>query len=241
MARDKISRIFDEVFIRFTENDIRILREKREKAQKVMEILEKHGIYAVAHGSIARGDVNENSDVDIVVLDTIAPYKIESVLESAGFSIYMKKIVQATPRNAPKGYIILDPREELVISFPFVKLSKKEIEFYSFGGIVNLLELKRQTRKPGVNKKLLLVVPKDNGYTMSSILGRESEVASLLGISIETVKERIAVLSRRDEIGRTGVFVNIELAPDESFEDALEKESSKNPVFRRTLTNGGVL
>ena len=41
--------------------------------------------------------------------------------------------------------------------------------------------------------------------------------------------------SRRDEVGRTGVFVKRELAPDESFEAVLADLAARNPAVRRRL------
>ncbi|MEM1921670.1 MAG: DNA polymerase subunit beta, partial [Desulfurococcaceae archaeon] len=59
--------------------------------------------------------------------------------------------------------------------------------------------------------------------------------ASKLGISIETVLERIRVLSRRDEIGRTGVYVKYELSQNDSFEKTLNEIARKNPSIRERI------
>jgi predicted nucleotidyltransferase len=40
---------------------------------------------------------------------------------------------------------------------------------------------------------------------------------------------------KRDAVGRTGVFVKRELAPDETFELALKKLSDSNPAVRRRM------
>ncbi|PNV80136.1 MAG: DNA polymerase subunit beta, partial [Fervidicoccus sp.] len=135
----------------------------------------------------------------------------------------------------PKAYIVLDPEELVVVSFPLVKLQPRELEFYKFGGAIGLDELIRDFRIPGVNKKLELVRPVEVGYVLSSIIGKESEVASMLRISIDTVMERVRVLSRRDEIGRTGVYINESLLPGESFEQRLKELAERKPALRRVI------
>jgi predicted nucleotidyltransferase len=42
-------------------------------------------------------------------------------------------------------------------------------------------------------------------------------------------------LTKRDTVGRTGVFVKRELSPDETFELALKKVSELNPAVRRRM------
>jgi len=81
----------------------------------------------------------------------------------------------------------------------------------------------------------MLIEPTPEGHTESSIVDREEEVASLLGISLNTVYDRVHALLRRDEVGRTGVFIERELSPDETFEMALKKLADHNPAVRRRL------
>jgi predicted nucleotidyltransferase len=64
-------------------------------------------------------------------------------------------------------------------------------------------------------------------------MGQEEAVANLLGISLNTVLDRVRALLRRDEVGRTGVFIEKELAPDETFEQALKQLADQNPAVRR--------
>ncbi len=45
----------------------------------------------------------------------------------------------------------------------------------------------------------------------SSVIGREQFAAKILGISAETVLDRVHTLMKRDTVGRTGVFVKKEL------------------------------
>jgi predicted nucleotidyltransferase len=69
----------------------------------------------------------------------------------------------------------------------------------------------------------------------SPIIGRESEVARLLGVSSDIVRERIRVLTRRDTIGRTGVFLRLVVPEGASFEEVIKSEAESNPALRRTL------
>ncbi|MBE0520219.1 DNA polymerase subunit beta, partial [Candidatus Bathyarchaeota archaeon] len=69
----------------------------------------------------------------------------------------------------------------------------------------------------------------------STVVGCEEHVAKLLGISVETVLDRVHALLRRDEVGRTGVFIEKELSADETFEMALKRFADQNPAVRRRL------
>ena len=57
-------------------------------------------------------------------------------------------------------------------------------------------------------------------------------VAKTLGISVETVLDRLHALLRRDEVGRTGVFIEKELSADETFKMALKRLADQNPAVR---------
>jgi predicted nucleotidyltransferase len=129
--------------------------------------------------------------------------------------------------------------ERRVVSFPLAKLSKTEYEFYYFGGAVTFRELREGKRVPGVDKRLMLIEPTPEGHRESPVIGREAIVAKIVGVSLETVLERVRVLSRRDEIGRTGVFVKIELEPWESIEEAVRDIARRNPLFRRAMRAKG--
>jgi predicted nucleotidyltransferase len=52
---------------------------------------------------------------------------------------------------------------------------------------------------------------------------------------VETVLDRVHALLRRDEVGRTGVFIKKELASEETFEMALKRLADENPAVRRRL------
>jgi predicted nucleotidyltransferase len=84
----------------------------------------------------------------------------------------------------------------------------------------------------------MLIEPTEKGHVESSVIGREGHVAKILGISGETVLDRVHALLKRDEVGRTGVFIKKELAADETFEMALKKLADDNPAVRRRVKKG---
>jgi len=232
MAKKPVKRA-EQIRVVYDERRWRILRDLRFKAVQLMEILEGAHLYSITHGSIARGDVSEKSDVDVFLPDPPSSFLIETTLERAGVSVNRRIIVQATPIYAVKGYIEID--KQRFISFPLVKLRPTERDFYRFGGEASLSTLKNEVRIPGVDKRLMLIQPTREGHVESNVVGREDMVASLLGVSLETVLDRVHALLRRDEVGRTGVFIERELTPDETFEMTLKKLADQNPAVRRRL------
>ncbi|MGQ9538849.1 MAG: nucleotidyltransferase domain-containing protein [Candidatus Bathycorpusculaceae bacterium] len=210
-----------------------LLKKLRAKAIGLMDALEKFNIYAVTHGSIARGDVTEKSDVDVFIPHQPSSFLVETSLERAGIPINRRLIVQATPAYAMKAYIEID--EKTSVSFPLMKMRKTEREFYKFGGEVTLKDLKADLRVPGVDKRLMLIEPTEKGHRESAIVGREEQVAKMLKISLETILDRVHALLRRDEVGRTGVFIERELVEGETFELVLKKLVEENPAVRRRL------
>ena len=213
----------------------RLLEEKRSLAIKIMEVLQALYGSLVTHGSIARGDVSVDSDVDVVILDPPNPSLVELALEKGGFKVRWKELVQATPTYTPKVYLYLDYKGLLVVSYPLARLRPREREFYRWGGECTLDDLREGVRTPGVDKRLKLIEPTDRGHRESPVIGREGYVARLLGISVETVIERVRVLTRRREHGRTGVFLKVELNPEDSVEEAVARVARENPMFRRRL------
>ena len=220
----------------YDERRWKLLRRKREKAIGIMERLRKHGIESVVHGSVARGDVSEDSDVDIVIPYPIPPYRVEILFNN----VYSKMIIQATPLSAPKVYIYLDPQEEVVISYPLVRLEHKEMEFYKFSGQLSLEDLKKGKRVPGVDKSLIQKIPFEEGHCETPITKKEEVVAKILGISVDTVLERERILLRRKELGRTGVLIKYSIPVGETVEEAIEKLTRKYPHFRDLMRERGL-
>jgi len=163
----------------------------------------------------------------------VSSFIVETALENASIPMNRRLIVQATPNYAMKAYIEID--ENTGVSFPLMKMRKVEMEFYKFGGEVTLQDLKDDLRVYGVDKRLMLIEPTEQGHSESTIVGREEQVAKLLGVSVETVLDRVHALLRRDQIGRTGVFIERELASSETFEMMLKRLADQNPAVRRRL------
>jgi len=218
----------DERIVIYDQNHWNILKEKRKKAIKILQCLNMD--YAILHGSVARGDVNPDSDVEIAITQPIPIYEVITKLEFHGFTIHHYELVMATPKTTPKLYIYLDEFEEQVITIPLKKLSRIEEEFYKFSGYLTLQELLKDKRVPGVNKKLLLIIPIENGHIEKSVIGNDIEVAKYLGISPDVVYERVQMLTRRDEIGRTGVFIRKKIHPNEPIEEIIMKELEKRKI-----------
>ncbi|MEJ5292038.1 MAG: nucleotidyltransferase domain-containing protein [Candidatus Methanosuratincola sp.] len=210
-----------------------LLDRLRRKALDVMGALNKHGLEGMVHGSVARGDVNPKSDIDIIIPETTESFIIEGALTKSGFPIEAREVSQATPVHTVKATIYID--QMLKVTFPLIPMRGKEREFYKFGGEAGISELEARLRVPGIDKRLMLIVPTDYGHVERSVLSYEAEAARIVGVSLETVIERVRVLTRRDKIGRTGIFFKRTLQEDETFEGVLSERLSKDPSLRRLL------
>jgi uncharacterized protein len=219
--------------VNYTTEHWEMLTHYREKAVEIISALEKFNLFAITHGSIARGDVTKKSDIDVFIAETQNSFLVETALETAHIPINNRLIVQATPNYAMKAHI--EVNEQTTISFPLMEMRRVEREFYQFGGEINLSQLKAKSRVPGVDKRLMLIEPTEKGHLESSIIGKEESAAKILGISAETVLDRVRALLKRDAVGRTGVFIKRELTVDETFELALKKLSEVNPAVRRRM------
>jgi len=231
MAKKPVKRA-ERVEVAYDKRHWNLLNQLRSKAVELLETLDKCHLRSIVHGSIARGDVSETSDIDVFLPDPPSSFIIETSLERSDFPVHQRTIVQATPLYALKGYIELDQSS---LSFPLVKLRPVEKDFYRFGGEASLSTLKEKKRVLGVDKRLMLIEPTADGHVESAVVGREEVVANLLGVSLNTVLDRVRALLRRDEVGRTGVFIERELASDETFEQALKKLADQNPAVRRRV------
>ncbi len=230
MAKKPLKRA-ERIEVTYSEKHWDLLKELRVKAMKIMEALNQFHLYSVVHGSIARGDVSEKSDIDVFVPDPPSSFIVETALGRAGVSVSRRLLVQATPHYAVKGY--LEINKQLCVSFPLLKLRPLERDFYKFGGEASLPMLRKNTRVLGVDKRLMLIEPTKEGHVETSIVRQEENIAGLLGVSMETVLDRVHALLRRNEIGRTGVFIERELSPEETFEMVLKRLVDQNPAVRR--------
>lgn len=212
-----------------------LLEKLRLKTMQMMEALERLRLESIVHGSVARGDVTEKSDIDVFIPYQPSSFMVETALEKAHVQVNRRLVVQATPAYAMKAYIEID--ENTNVSFPLMKMRRVERDFYRFGGEATFQTLKEGSRVFGVDKRLMLIEPTDEGHMESTVIGREEQVAKLLGISVETVLDRVHALLRRDEVGRTGVFIERELRAEETFEMVLKRLADRNPAVRRRLTS----
>lgn len=199
-----------------------LLAAKRDVALTVMERL--GDLAPQVYGSVARGDVHRGSDIDIIVPRPIPSLEVESRLE-----VTRREVVAATPWLTPKAHYHLDP--EVTVTHPLWHPTPAEEGFHRFDGALDLPALRTDMRVAGVDKRLVLVTPTSKGHTEEAVqeVG-PSQVARALDIPLAVVEERVSVLVRRDAIGRTGVFLRRELAPDESVE-AVAREVQ--PRFQR--------
>lgn len=214
-------------------NRWKVLKELRIKAVEMMEPLERGSFFCVTHGSIARGDVSSASDIDVFLPDPPSSFLIESALDRAGLKVDRRVLVQATPSYGAKGYLEMDSQR--IVSFPLMKMRTIERDFYRFGGEITFQMLKNNQRVPGVDKRLMLIEPSAEGHIESTIVGKEETVARQLNVSVETVLDRVHALLRRDEVGRTGVFIKLELSSDQTFEMVLKQLADEKPEVRRRL------
>jgi len=210
-----------------------LLSELRAEAVKVMAALKDFHLASITHGSIARGDVKKDSDIDVFIVEVQNSFIVETALEKAGVPVNARLIVQATPTYAMKAHI--EVSERITVSFPLMQMRRVEREFYRFGGEASLKQLRGEVRVAGVDKRLMLIEPTKTGHVESSVIGREQFAAKILGVSAETVLDRVHTLLKRDAVGRTGVFIKRQLAPDETFELALKRLVDLNPAVRRRM------
>ncbi|MHA1687852.1 MAG: nucleotidyltransferase domain-containing protein [Promethearchaeota archaeon] len=232
MAKRGISRAHKESVI-YSKQHWSLLKQKRVQALKLLKMFQEEGLSPYVYGSVARGDVGPNSDIDIIFIENVPSYLIEFILYKNGYKRTFREIIMATPRDSLKLYIYLSELE--CISLPLTRFTRASSEFYDFGGKINLHQLEKDERVPGVDKKLILIKPTPVGHEELSIIDNEPIVAKELGIHLNTVNERITVLTRREKHGKTGVFLKKTLSMEESVEDVLKNLAKKNSIIRGKL------
>ncbi len=211
------------------------------KALRIAEALASCGfVNLVVHGSVARGDVDEDSDVDVALLSPAPVGMVQLCLERRGFSVSSLVLVQPTPIHSPKVYIYLDPFEEQVVTVPLVELEPVEKEFYRFSGCLTIDQLAKDLRVPGVNKELMLIEPTPRGHIEIPVIGNEGYVAKKLGVSLTVVLDRVRALTRRREEGHTGLFIEIEIPVGKSVEEVVEELCRENRLFRQRVSRYGL-
>jgi hypothetical protein len=219
--------------ITYSQKHWALLEKKRALALKVLEIFKTQNLSPYLYGSTARGDVHNNSDIDLAFLHRVPAFKIEFLLNQNGYRNYRREIIMATPGDAIKLYIYLS--ELTAITLPLTKLTKTSLEFYGFGGKIDYKGIIENERIPGIDKRLVLITPQSYGHEERSVINRENIAAKEVGVTIETIYERERVLLRREKHGRTGVFLKRELSPQETPEGVLENLARKNPIIRKKI------
>ncbi|MEM4971715.1 MAG: nucleotidyltransferase domain-containing protein [Sulfolobales archaeon] len=230
--RRKVDVRGDIVEVVYDKRRFEILEEKRGIAREILQELKKCGIEGYAYGSIARGDVSVDSDVDIAIMGEVSINILVSCLEKR-WRIYRGEIIVATPMKTPAMYLYLDPQDMITITKYLGEPSKTEREFFAFGGIVGLEEILAGLRVPGVDKRLKLIIPTERGHIERPVIGYEAEVAKILGVSLDTVIERVRVLTRRDEHGRTGVYFKEGFSGDTPVEEVIRRICKRSGPIRR--------
>lgn len=216
--------------ITYDEERWRILGELRSRALKLMSTLESSGFEPIVHGSVARGDVSKGSDVDVVIPYVVPSFKVELSLQGVALNPERREIVVATPWQLPKAHLYVE--DDRSVTFPLVKPKQNELEFYYFGGAADVDKLKKDIRVPGVDKRLMLIEPTPAGHVESPVLGNEASVAKIVDVNLDIVRERVQVLTRRAEVGHTGIFVKRELASEENVEEVFKRLIEENPDMR---------
>ena len=229
MAREKVIVQRDPTPVKYDKERFSLLERLREEALRILECLGQGGVY----GSLARGDVHAGSDIDIIVLAPPPAYGLELSLEGGGLQVTHRELVMASPNSPPKGHIQLG--EGRTVSFPLLPLRRREEEFYRFGGYLDAVGVSGCVRVPGVDKRLLLIEPSEEGHVESGIIGDEVSVARRLGIGRDVVDERVRVLRRRDSVGRTGIYLRETLGGGEGFEARLRSVADRDSALKRLI------
>jgi len=207
-------------------------RRLRARAQDVLEALGAAGLDAAVFGSVARGDVKPTSDVDIFIPRVAGSMQVLLALDR--FNVLGTTIAQATPRSLVKANVELE--DNTTVTFPLIPPREVELEFYRFGGAVELNGVREGRRVPGVDKRLMLVEPTEQGHVETPISDLSpGVVAKKVSVSQQIVEERMRVLERRADVGRTGVYLVRPLAPDENVEQVLADLIAEDPALRRRL------
>lgn len=204
----------------------------RTRAGAVLEALKAQALDGVVFGSVARGDVRPSSDVDIFVPAVASSMSVMLALDR--FTVLGTAITRATPRALIKAIVELE--DDTSVAFPLIPPREVELEFYRFGGAVDLKGVDAGLRAPGVDKRLMMIEPTPAGHVETPLSDlAPGVVARKVGVSQQIVEERMRVLERRADVGRTGVYLHRQLAPDENVEQVLAGLIAEDPALRRRI------
>ncbi|TFF85432.1 MAG: hypothetical protein EU517_01625 [Promethearchaeota archaeon] len=232
MSREKIRRITHSSIV-YSDKHWKLLKSKRKRAKELLKMFSNEAIPSYIYGSVARGNIHQDSDIDIAFIQEIPSYRVEFILHKNGYDNLFREIIMATPNDSIKLYIYLNELETITI--PLTKLDKSSLEFYDFGGKLNYRQLQEGVRVPGIDKRLVMVKPNELGHMEYSIIGREHLAAKEVNISLKTINERKKVLLKRGKIGKTGVFLKREIDVNQTTEEALKSLANSNAIIRKKL------
>jgi predicted nucleotidyltransferase len=89
-----------------------------------------------------------------------------------------------------------------------------------------------------MNKSLVAIIPVDDGHLEYPVELDVEKAAKLMGVRPDALRERVRVLKRRREHGRTGLYKEIELSAEETFSGVLKRLVDTNPYLSRRLRRG---
>lgn len=232
-VREKVRRHVSGRLVEYDLGRWELMAALRARAARVQGAL---GVPSLVYGSVARGDVTASSDVDVVILEPFPSYAVELSLSEA-FHVVERRLTIASPNSVPKASLTLDDGSQ--VSWPLLPPKPREAGFYSFGGAIDATRAGPRDRVPGVSKRLLLIEPVETGHVETSVLGAEVEAARTLGLPMDVVEERVRVLARRDQVGRTGVFRSLTVGEGNTFEQLLDSLADTTPAVRRQMRYRG--
>ena len=134
------------------------LIEMRSEALKIMKAL--NGFYPILVGSVWRGTINHNSDIDILIYYD-DPLKIETILKEQGYYIFQSKRVKITKRGINKSvyhiYLqtLCNRMIEIVINSTDQQFIEKKCE--TFGDVIVGLNIRtlEKVLKENPSKKFI--------------------------------------------------------------------------------------
>lgn len=222
-----------------------LLQNFHEQAAMIMAPFHEKGIKMLVYGSVARGSVHKDSDIDILITRPIPSFQVELIIDTLTDSLTLtlleKKIIQATPNDIVKAHYVFD--SNITITLLLTDFSTMPLEFYRFGGALTYSEIaeglnsekNKLTRVPGVDKQLLIIQPNELGHTEQPLEDFQYTAAKILGISQQMIDQRLRVLTRRDKVGRTGVYLDEQIPLSSNVEEELRRLARTNSILRRRL------